>query len=147
MLPTSLAQLQPALGLVQLAQVLADLFEVALDAFQLQAALVVQQQPYFPLQFAAELIELGLALIALFFQTLPLTGLRQTIAFVIQQLGGTAQVTAVGEDLLQRTIGFGQARITALAPTEVAVLQFFLGQQLLLAQCGLFHQQHGCAGP
>lgn len=80
-----------------------------------------------------------LALAAAGFQTLPFLLLRQPVT-AFEQFGRAAEKAAVGQDLLQRGAGLVQVRIARRAASEVALLEFVLGQQQLPAQRGLFQQ-------
>lgn len=107
---------------------LANLFEVVFSRGNLGSAIGLQKRPHFFVQITAEPLQLFLALTALSFQPLPLTFLRQTIAAAAQQLCRTTEEAAVGQDILQRASGFGNAVVFLFDRAEVALLDLILGQ-------------------
>ena len=95
---------------MQLAQVLAELLQVALAGLYLGQQRRFQQVAHLFVEVVAELAQPELTFAAGRFQLLPLGGLRQAVASA-QQLGRAAEEAAVGEDLAQGGVGFDEAPV------------------------------------
>ncbi|MNN01022.1 hypothetical protein D3C81_1136290 [compost metagenome] len=76
---------------------------------------------------------------------LPLARLWQPVTRGPQQLCRAAEEAAVGENLLQRLVGFVHTAVFQLPSAQIALLHFVLGQQHLSTETRLFQQQQCCA--
>ena len=126
---------------MQFAQMLADHFHIGLARSNFSGATRLKQRPDFLVQVACQCLKLFLTQAAFRFQALPLAGLRQAVAAAAQQLSGTAEEAAVGEDLLQRRVSPFHTAILQFTGPKVALFDFILRQQQLPTITGLFQQQ------
>ena len=114
----------------------ADLLQVGFIGSHLGGTAWFKQRSHLFVQVAGQYLKLLLPQAAFRFQALPFTRLGQSITARSEQFGRTAEEATVGENLLERGVGFVHAAILHFPSAEVALLDFVLGQhQLLPKRC------------